>query len=259
VTVTCPAGHESATDDYCDVCGAVILPPSPPSAAAAPEAAPTGTGTGTGPACANCGAPHEQGDAFCEVCGLDFATGELPQPPPPPEAVDPDAGPEVEPAPAGTATAEEAATAEEPSEPESSPAPAAAAMPAPGDWFVVIEPDHDWFERNEAEGTTGSVPFPDDTSPAQLTLSGDEVLIGRRSETRTAQPDLEVEDPGVSRRHAVLRRQPDGTWVIVDENSTNGTWVDAAADPIAAGEPAPLADGATVHIGAFTRLTIRRA
>ncbi|MGH9118209.1 MAG: FHA domain-containing protein [Acidimicrobiales bacterium] len=252
MTVTCPAGHESATDDYCDVCGAVILAPGPPSpAAAAPEAEPTGAGSG--PACANCGAPHEQGDAFCEVCGLDFATGELPQPPPPPEAVDPDAGAEVEPV--------EGAEAEAPSEPQASPAPAAAAAaaPAPGDWFVVIEPDHDWFERNEAEGTTGSVPFPDDTSPWQLTLTGDEVLVGRRSDTRTAQPDLEIDDPGVSRRHAVLRRQPDATWVIVDEHSTNGTWVDGAADPIVAGETAPLADGATVHIGAFTRLTIHRA
>jgi pSer/pThr/pTyr-binding forkhead associated (FHA) protein len=124
---------------------------------------------------------------------------------------------------------------------------------------VVVEPDHRWFERNEAEGTTGAVPFPEDTSPLQLTLTGDEVLVGRRSDTRTAQPDVEVEDPGVSRRHALLRRQPDGGWVIVDEQSTNGTWIDVAVDPIPAGETVPLTDGATVHIGAFTRLTIRRA
>jgi predicted component of type VI protein secretion system len=234
VTVTCPAGHESATDDYCDVCGVALAPAgASPSSAKPPPSSAT--------ACSNCGAPHESGDAFCEVCGLDFASGELPQPPPPPE-------------PAGEAEAEAA--------PEASPAPEgtpAPATPAPGEWYVVVEPDHDWFERNEADGTTGSVGFPDDTSPWQLTLTGEEVLVGRRSEARTAQPDLELEDPGVSRRHAMLRRQLDGTWSITDEESTNGTWVDGATDPIEPGEPTVLADGTTVHIGAFTRLTIRKA
>ena len=233
MTVTCPAGHESATDDYCDTCGVAIAP----AGASPPVVAPT---AGSSQACANCGAPHEPGDAFCEVCGLDFATGELPQPPPPPEP----AG-ESEAEPDGPEAEAEAQT----------PPPA----PAPGDWYVVVEPDHDWFERNEAEGTTGSVGFPDDTSPWQLTLTGEEVLVGRRSEARTAQPDLELDDPGVSRRHAVLRRQIDGNWSITDEESTNGTWVDDAADPIEPGEPTVLTDGSTVHIGAFTRLTIRKA
>jgi FHA domain len=236
VTVTCPAGHESATDDYCDVCG-TALASTPPVAAPPP-----GTAIAAGRACANCGAPHEAGDAFCEVCGLDFATGDLPQPPPPPEPAG-DAEPEPE--------AKPEAEAESP--------PPVPPPPAPGDWYVVVEPDLDWFERNEAEGTTGSVSFPDDTSPWQLTLTGEEVLVGRRSEARTAQPDLELDDPGVSRRHAVLRRQIDGDWSITDEESTNGTWVDGAANPIDPGEPTALADGSTVHIGAFTRLTIRKA
>jgi hypothetical protein len=254
VTVTCPAGHESATDDYCDVCG-VALASTPPVAAPPP-----GTAADAGRACTNCGAPHEPGDAFCEVCGLDFATGELPQPPPPPQAVEaaePDAPTPEAPTPEGPqpeAAGEDTPSAEGPeSEPEVAPSP------APGDWYVVAEPDRDWFERNEAEGTTGSVAFPEDASPVQLTLTGEEVLIGRRSETRTAEPDLELEDPGVSRRHAVLRRQLDGTWVVTDEDSTNGTWVDGASDPIEAGEPTILRDGSTVHIGAFTRLTIRKA
>jgi hypothetical protein len=149
-------------------------------------------------------------------------------------------------------------TESEPEEQEGPPAPPAP-PPGPGDWYVVVEADQEWFERNEAEGTAGAVSFPTDVAPWQLTLTGDEVLIGRRSETRTAQPDMEIEDPGVSRRHAVLRKQSDGTWSIVDEQSTNGTWIDRAVDPIVAGEPEALNDGSIVHIGAFTRLTIRRA
>jgi hypothetical protein len=269
VTVTCPAGHESATDDYCDVCGVSLAP-----AAGAPPAAasPAGSATPGGRACANCGAPHEPGDVFCEVCGLDFATGELPQPPPPAQPLDepeddavtppgPDAAAKAE-APRAPAAPDAEANAEAPRAPATPDAEAnaeAPRAPAQGDWYIEVEPDRDWFDRNEAEGTTGSVAFPEDTTPWQLMLTGEEVLVGRRSETRTAQPDLEIEDPGVSRRHALLRRQPDGSWVVVDEESTNGTWVDGAADAIAAGEPAPLSDGSTVHIGAFTRLTIRKA
>jgi hypothetical protein len=242
--VTCPAGHESSTADYCDVCGAVIGPP-----AAASTPAPAGTGeteaapvaapaAAAGPTCSNCGAPHEPGDAFCEVCGLDFATGDLPKPPPPPEELD----------------------AAEPSEaPETPAATPPAEAEEPGDWIVVIEPDQEWFERNEAEGAAGAVAFPEETTPEQLELTEDEVVIGRRSDSRTAQPDIELNDPGVSRRHAVLRRGPEGDWTIVDEESTNGTWVDDANDPIPAGEPVPLQDGSTVHLGAFTRLTFKRA
>jgi hypothetical protein len=257
VTVTCPAGHESATDDYCDVCGASLAPAGESLPSAVP---PPGTAAAAGRACANCGAAHEPGDVFCEVCGLDFASGELPQPPPPPVPVPSVEGSEPEVAPEPTAEPDAAEPeAAEPEAAEPGEAEAAHRAPAPGDWYVEVEADREWFERNEAEGTTGSVAFPEDTTPWQLTLAGDEVLVGRRSETRTAQPDLEIEDPGVSRRHAVLRRQPDGSWVVVDEDSTNGTWVDGAAEAIAAGEPTPLSDGSTVHIGAFTRLTIRRA
>jgi hypothetical protein len=251
VTVTCPAGHQSATEDYCDVCGVALA--ASPAAPAIPVPPSSATATAATQACANCGAPHEPGDAFCEVCGLDFATGDLPQPPPPPQAADPEGSTEHE----APGAAEAAVEGEGEAEAEAAPTPEGGEAEESA-WYVVVEPDHDWFERNEAEGTTGSVEFPDDTAPWQLDLTEEEVLIGRRSETRTAQPDLEVEDPGVSRRHAVLRRQLDGTWVVTDEESTNGTWVDAGADPIAAGEPMVLTDGSIIHIGAFTRLTIRK-
>jgi hypothetical protein len=266
VTATCPAGHESSTDDYCDVCGAAI---APPAAAAGPAAAPGAEDEAAaetappvaGTACPSCGAARAPGDAFCEVCGLDFATGELPQPPPPPEEYSPGAaegaaeaaegevGEEGEEAPVVAAvTAEEAAEAE------------ADTGPPPGDtgWVVVIEPDPDWYERNEAERATGEVTFPEGTTPEPMPLVGDEIVIGRRSDTRTAQPDIELEDPGVSRRHAVLRRDADDRWVIVDESSTNGTWVGDTVDAIVAGEPVPLSEGSFVNLGAYTRLTLKR-
>jgi hypothetical protein len=53
-------------------------------------------------------------------------------------------------------------------------------------------------------------------------LTKDRVVIGRLGDS-----DVVLSDPGVSRRHAEVRRQ-DGQWVIADLGSTNGTMVNEA-------------------------------
>ncbi|MFI6868955.1 FHA domain-containing protein [Nocardia sp. NPDC050406] len=53
---TCPDGHQTTATDYCDVCGAALVPDS---------------AARTIPACPNCGAPSE--GRFCEECGHDSA------------------------------------------------------------------------------------------------------------------------------------------------------------------------------------------
>ena len=53
----------------------------------------------------------------------------------------------------------------------------------------------------------------------RLPLRG-EVTVGR------ADTDLELNDAEVSRAHAVLRAQPDGTVEVEDLGSTNGTYID---------------------------------
>jgi hypothetical protein len=64
---TCPAGHESATDDYCDECGVPMTaaPPLPPAARHCPV----------------CREALADGARFCEVCGHDST-----KPPPAPAA-----------------------------------------------------------------------------------------------------------------------------------------------------------------------------
>jgi hypothetical protein len=61
----CPAGHDSATSDYCDVCGAPLAPP--PVAASTPA---DETGRPAREPCPGCGSP--QTGRFCEDCGYDF-------------------------------------------------------------------------------------------------------------------------------------------------------------------------------------------
>jgi hypothetical protein len=53
-------------------------------------------------------------------------------------------------------------------------------------------------------------------------LSKDRVIIGRLPES-----DVTVPDPGVSRRHAEIRRE-DGGYLVADLGSTNGTMVNEA-------------------------------
>ncbi|NMO53525.1 FHA domain-containing protein [Actinoplanes sp. TBRC 11911] len=67
-TYTCPKGHSSETDDFCDTCGAKIDGVSPPRT---PVPQPVAD-------CPNCGAPRAGGTRFCEDCGYDHDTGKIP-------------------------------------------------------------------------------------------------------------------------------------------------------------------------------------
>ncbi len=100
-------------------------------------------------------------------------------------------------------------------------------------------------------------------SPEQhLPLSGGQITIGRRRASTGDSPDIDLsvppEDPGVSHQHAVLVQQPDLSWAVVDQNSTNGTTINGGEDPIQPYVPIPLKDGDRVHVGAWTTITIRR-
>jgi pSer/pThr/pTyr-binding forkhead associated (FHA) protein len=62
-------------------------------------------------------------------------------------------------------------------------------------------------------------PEPGRTGDPSLTFDGDRILIGRGPGS-----DVRLPDPSVSTRHATIRAQ--GTdYAIIDEGSTNGTWV----------------------------------
>ncbi|WP_412544241.1 FHA domain-containing protein [Longispora sp. K20-0274] len=84
---TCPAGHDSGTTDYCDVCGT----PIEPALSAVP--APPVVARSEGP-CPECGAAST--GRYCEDCGYDYTTGPAPQAAP--EPVRPNAAPVTAPA-----------------------------------------------------------------------------------------------------------------------------------------------------------------
>jgi hypothetical protein len=211
---TCPAGHDSASSDFCDVCGMRISgAQAPPQAPAGPAADP----------CPQCGTAKS--GRFCESCGFDF-----------------DAGP-------GQAAP-----------PASVPATAAQAPRAVASWTAVVGGDRAYYEQVVATGgpDAAGIAFPAYCPERRFQLAGPEMRIGRRSASRGIEPEIDLTgppaDPGVSRLHAVLVVQPDGSWVVLDPGSENGLMVNDTA--VTTGVPVQLHDGDRIHLGAWTVITI---
>ncbi|MEV8031860.1 FHA domain-containing protein [Streptomyces sp. NPDC086182] len=145
------------------------------------------------------------------------------------------------------------------------------APPGPGyqqqqslSWSATIAPDREYFmammQRSGPEAAGLNLPA---YSPElQRPLLGNQITIGRRRHSTGESPDIDLsvppEDPGVSHQHAMLVQQPDSTWAVVDQNSTNGTTVNGGEEPIQPFVPVQLQDGDRVHVGAWTTITIRR-
>jgi hypothetical protein len=271
---TCPAGHDSTDPDFCDVCGMRIggaaVPAADPAAtgSAAPAAADSGSGTAGAAAapdaaaqpCPQCGTIRS--GQFCETCGYDFASGKPAVAPPsaaagaaPPGQAPPD---QAAPAPGGDAAGAAAAPAG-----DGGPGPAGDGDPgsrAPV-WTAVVTADRAYYDRVIAEGgpDAASIEFPGYCPERRFRLSGQEMRIGRRSVSRGLEPEIDLTgpptDPGVSHLHAVLIAEPDGSWVVLDPGSANGTVVNDGEIP--GGVKVPLHDGDRICVGAWTVLTIR--
>jgi hypothetical protein len=222
---TCPDGHRSDTDDYCDVCGTPMA--APPSAATPVTSSTPVAAAGPAPeVCASCGAARD--GRFCEDCGHDSA---LPVPSAAPGA--PGGG-------------------------------AAEARPARSGWSAVVRADRDWFQvvRGREGPDAAGLAFPLYCPERRFTLDGSRLSIGRRSRSRGIEPDIDLSgpplDPGVSALHAVLLSQPGGGWQIVDLDSTNGTAVGATVHSalIPSNTPVPIGAGDLIRLGAWTTITL---
>ena len=274
---SCPQGHNSTTEDYCDECGARIA-----TTAAAPPDASIET-------CPVCGAPRS--GRFCEEDGYDFILR-----PPVSEAAGPTSG-IASPAPQGADTvAYQAATstgvlatstgasvataagdavtpvpeaaipagaaAARPVPAATPPAAAGTGLPATAGVAAVITADRWYYETVMAQHgpDAASIAFPAVYPPRRVPLAGPQMVIGRHSTSRGLNPEIDLtgppEDPGVSHLHAVLQPHPDGGWTITDPGSTNGTTINDDPRPIEVGVPIPVRPGDRIHVGAWTTITL---
>lgn len=218
MTTRCPDGHESSTDDYCDVCGVILASVGATEArpAAAPEAEPevasasepaAAPAPGPPPECPACGSPRSTSDAFCEECGLDFAHGEAP-----------------------TAS-------------------------VPITWRVTITADRNYFDLVATESMAfpaDLAPRTLDLDADELTIGRGSQSQGVQPTIDLGAP---VDDPGVSHHHARLVRNEDGTYSVIDDGSTNGTTINDDRTPIEPGVLMRLRAGDRVSLGAWTVLS----
>ncbi|WP_151775153.1 FtsK/SpoIIIE domain-containing protein [Streptomyces abyssomicinicus] len=80
-------------------------------------------------------------------------------------------------------------------------------------------------------------------------LHGGRIRVGR-----SADAEIPLDDPDVSRLHCAVTVAPDGSVTVADLRSTNGTRLDGRAVD---GDPVPLAPGALLRVGESTlRLTL---
>ncbi|MFI9271592.1 FHA domain-containing protein [Kitasatospora sp. NPDC052896] len=133
-------------------------------------------------------------------------------------------------------------------------------------WVAVVSADRDYFTDMMARSgpEASGLFFPPYCPERRIPLTGrGQLRIGRRSQHRGTVPEIDLsvppEDPGASHQHALLAEQPDGSWVLVDQDSTNGTTMNGGADPVTPHTAIPLNDGDRIHIGAWTTITLHRA
>lgn len=266
---TCPSGHDSSADDYCDVCGLPIPAGGSPEVeevAQQPAAAGSGPSRDAAPPapdtaeCPNCQASNPPNALFCEACGYDFTTGSMPRPITPPSIesiLDLGSSRAAGTDDPGTADASKPAVPESPAAPAAPAAPVA--PPLAEAWVAEVWIDPDWYADQES-----SDPLPSAGMPVVVPLKTTSILVGRASRSRGIAPDIDLgSDNGISRRHCQLTT--DGRrWWVEDLGSSNGTYLGTAAgslpdDPIPTGEKRELGPDGCVYLGAWTRIVVRRA
>lgn len=234
MSVYCREGHASDEPDYCSVCGVAIEASTlgrPASSALAP--APRAS---AGAQCPSCGEPREDPDSrFCEVCRYDFHTAR-PGPPPVARAAPPPPLPAQKTPPPSVV------------QPSVQKTPPPVSAPAARRWeaIVAIDPALD-TDPDPATPCPGA-------SQRVIAIDKPELLIGRLDETRDIRPEIALDDPGASRRHAKLVASG-GAVALQDLASTNGTELNGEGVP--PGSRKELRDGDRVTLGRWTSITLR--
>ncbi len=200
-TYTCPEGHTSADSDYCDVCGSPIgaagsssgVPAATQAASSAqaggaggsmldlggpaPDPGPATPAAPAGQVCPSCSAAAPADALFCENCGYDFITGQLPRPLSPPDGTAaPSAPAPSSPAPSSLAPPSDAQTVPDAPAPDTVPdaLPGASANTTPDAFGGAASPDPaasaDPLDADPADSNVHATLQPPPSDPANPVL-----------------------------------------------------------------------------------------
>ena len=237
----CPKGHNSTESDFCSECGAKIVGVRIAELGSNPtnKTTPTATAAISVQPCPDCSTPHEADSGnFCEICGFNFLTGAKGGDPlsifPPPIR--------------SSANSLYTAPTQRPPQPASTSNPAIEAVKQ---WQIVVSIDPSLATPNSPTAPT--------QAPITISLTQPTNLIGRTSIARAIHPEIPLDlDDAISSRHAILTLHPDGSLVLRDIGSSNGTMVNGRE--IAVMSDISIASGDEITLGHWTRikLTVER-
>ncbi len=227
----CPKGHNSTEADFCSECGAKISGvgiAEPPATSTTNHAATTAVSVYP---CPECTTPHEDGTGdFCEICGYNFLTGSqggVPLPiSPPVMKTQPLAQTYI---------------------PSTAPIQAISLGNVPVKWQVLIS-----IDPSLASSSSPPAPIQE---PIAIELVSPTNLIGRTSQARAIHPEIPLDlDDAVSSRHAILTIQADGTLILRDIGSSNGTMLNGKE--IAVMADSQIHAGDEITLGHWTRIKL---
>ncbi len=225
---SCPKGHNSTEADFCSECGAKIRGLEIAQLVPNPGNPPVSTSSGVIQPCPVCTTPHEGGSGdFCEICGYNFLTGSeggVPFPIPIPPVNIPSSA----------------------STPASNP-PVSLPQTGTGQWQAIISID-------PSLASLESPPAPNQ-APVSIDLTNSTNLIGRTSQARAIHPEIPLDlDDAVSSRHAILTLNTDGSLILRDIGSSNGTMLNGKEIAIMA--DIAIRSGDEITLGHWTRIKL---
>jgi pSer/pThr/pTyr-binding forkhead associated (FHA) protein len=234
---TCPKGHNSTEADFCSDCGAKILGLVTAEAVSNPtqkSTPPISQSFSTQP-CPDCSTPHEADSGnFCEICGYNFLSG----------AKGGDPSSNFPPPIRSTVNAPTTAPTQPPSQ---SVIPSIPASTTVSQWQAIVSIDSSLATPNSPTAPT--------QAPVTISLSQSTNLIGRTSVARAIHPEIPLDlDDAVSSRHAILTLHPDGSLILRDIGSSNGTQVNGKEVAIMA--DLTISSGDEITLGHWTRIKL---
>lgn len=226
-TYQCSKGHTSTESDYCSECGTKIQSNSIAASTVNQNINPLNSkavkSTKSTITCPACTAPHEPDSGiFCEICGYNFSTGVHGEIPPIQGVKQEEQGSNFSPS----------------------------SLSPPSSQFLEIIITIDPSLKSPES------PEPPNQPPIILRCDREANLIGRYSEARGINPDIALDfDNAVSHRHAIINRQPDGSFTLRDIESANGTILNGIElNPLV---DTLLKDGDEFTLGHWTKITVK--
>lgn len=260
----CPKGHQSIDSDYCSECGTLIGQPKILKGEAVQVSGVDNPSTASQEICPDCGTPREGNGRFCEVCRHDFqenkaGVAEAIVASKPVENI---SKPRTEDVQQNIKTSSDLKNAEaaglhgiSDTDPDSKRVQEAA-LQAASDVPVITQKLNIIIsvDKDKVSSWDGESPIKPDTEGRIFPLDLDENLVGRRSQGKGVYPEIEINDPGVSRRHLKFIKQPDGSFGVLELGSANGTELNGVI--LEPGISKTVNPGDELVLGIWTRLKI---